>query len=63
MCANVTEGSVILHVSQDPDRKPVPCFQCGEVVPISEAKSFEAVDYVIYFCGLDCYAEWAAQED
>ena len=63
MCANVTEGSVISHVSQDPDRKPVPCFRCGEVVPISEAKSFEAVDYVVYFCGLDCYAEWAAQED
>jgi hypothetical protein len=45
------------------DRKPVPCFRCGEIVPISEAKSFEGVDYVVYFCGLDCYAKWAAQEE
>jgi hypothetical protein len=51
------------QASETTDRKPVPCFRCGEIVPISEAKSFEAVDYVVYFCGLDCYAEWAAQEE
>ncbi len=36
----------------------VVCKTCRAEVPISEAKSVEAVDYVVYFCGLDCYEEW-----
>jgi hypothetical protein len=31
-------------------------------IPKSEAKSPEAADYVIYFCGLECYAKWQAQD-
>jgi hypothetical protein len=27
-------------------------------VPIAEANSFEAVDYVIHFCGLECFEKW-----
>jgi hypothetical protein len=27
-------------------------------VPIDEANSFEAVDYVIHFCGLECFEKW-----
>jgi hypothetical protein len=44
-------------------RKIVPCAQCLRDVPLSEARSFEAVDYVAYFCGLECYARWAGQQD
>jgi hypothetical protein len=40
----------------------VPCAICRREVPVSEAKSEEAVDYVLYFCGVDCYAEWKKQE-
>lgn len=40
-----------------------PCTQCGKEVPLSEAKVAEAVDYVAYFCGLQCYAKWAAQAE
>ncbi len=36
----------------------VACETCQAEVPISEAKSAEAIDYVVYFCGLDCYQEW-----
>ncbi len=36
----------------------VACETCRAEVPISEAKSAEAVDYVAYFCGLDCYRKW-----
>jgi hypothetical protein len=43
-------------------RKTVPCAQCLKQVPLSEARVFEAVDYVAYFCGLECYAKWAAQQ-
>ena len=44
-------------------RKPaetgtVQCEQCLKEVPKSEAKVAEAGDYVMYFCGLDCYEKW-----
>jgi hypothetical protein len=42
-------------------RKTIPCGHCLKEVPLSEARIFEAVDYVAYFCGLECYAKWAAQ--
>jgi len=34
------------------------CGVCELEVPISEALIPEAVDYVVYFCGLDCYDRW-----
>lgn len=36
----------------------VECSVCLNEVPISEARSAEATDYVVYFCGLDCYQQW-----
>ncbi len=36
----------------------VSCEVCLEQVPSSEAKMEEANDYVLYFCGLDCYGIW-----
>ena len=36
----------------------VPCHICMKEVPASEIVSFEATDYVAYFCGLDCYDQW-----
>ena len=40
----------------------VPCKVCLEEIPISEAVSEEAVDYVLHFCGLECYAKWEKEE-
>jgi hypothetical protein len=37
------------------------CTGCRAEVPVSEALVAEAVDYVMHFCGLACYAEWAKQ--
>jgi len=37
------------------------CDLCLKEIPVSEAKSEEATDYVVYFCGLDCYQQWLAQ--
>jgi hypothetical protein len=31
-------------------------------IPLSEAKSEEACDYIIYYCGLDCYETWVTQK-
>jgi hypothetical protein len=36
----------------------VPCEMCLKLVPKSEAASAEARDYVVYFCGLECYEKW-----
>jgi hypothetical protein len=46
-------------------RKPakveqVACEVCLKEVPKSEATVPEATDYVLYFCGLDCYEKWKA---
>ena len=40
----------------------VPCAVCLKEIPQSVALSAEDQDYVLYFCGVDCYAEWAADE-
>ncbi len=40
----------------------VSCEVCLKEIPVSEAKSAEAVDYFVHFCGLDCYEKWKAKE-
>lgn len=51
------------------DAKPTPravdvlaCDVCFKEIPISEALSDEASDYIHHFCGLECFAMWRAQE-
>lgn len=39
----------------------VSCKICLKEIPKSEAKSAEATDYVLYFCGLECYAKWKTE--
>jgi hypothetical protein len=39
----------------------VACDICLKEVPASEAKNCEATDYVIHFCGLECYEKWRKQ--
>lgn len=34
------------------------CSVCMAEIPESEATSVEATDYVAYFCGFECYAQW-----
>jgi hypothetical protein len=36
----------------------VECEVCLKEIPHSEAGVVEANDYVMYFCGLDCYRQW-----
>ncbi|MDO8261915.1 MAG: DUF3330 domain-containing protein [Gallionella sp.] len=43
--------------------KKISCPICHKEVPLSEAKSAEAVDYVAYFCGLECYTEWKQKSE
>jgi hypothetical protein len=39
----------------------VSCEVCLKEVPISEAMIPEAADYVMHFCGLECYEKWKSQ--
>ncbi len=45
---------------QDPTTSAasVSCTVCRHEIPLSEAVVAEAVDYMVYFCGLDCYQRW-----
>lgn len=36
----------------------VSCEICNKEIPLSEAKRFEAEDYIVNFCGLDCFSKW-----
>jgi len=46
---------------RSPHDELVSCEVCMAEIPVSEAKSEEATDYVVYFFGLDCYAAWKEQ--
>ena len=39
----------------------VRCDVCLTEVPLSVAKSVEGLDYVHYFCGLNCMDKWRTQ--
>lgn len=41
----------------------VSCQACRHEIPLSEAVVPEALDYVVYFCGLECYERWRTQRD
>ncbi len=39
----------------------VKCEVCLTEIPLSEAKNAEADEYVMHFCGLECYDQWRRQ--
>jgi hypothetical protein len=43
------------------DVERVACEICLKEVPITEATVPEATDYVVHFCGLECYQKWKNQ--
>jgi hypothetical protein len=44
------------------DEPRVQCEVCLKEIPKSAAHSAEALEAIVYFCGLDCYEEWAADQ-
>jgi hypothetical protein len=40
----------------------VECAVCKKLIPPSEAISREAHEYVLYFCGGECHAEWEREQ-
>jgi uncharacterized protein (DUF736 family) len=41
----------------------VECEVCLKEIPASEAKNEEASDYVLHFCGLECFDKWRNTQD
>ncbi len=41
----------------------IACSVCLKEVPMSSALMPEGADYVGHFCGIECYAEFAAQQN
>ena len=39
------------------------CAVCGADIVPGQAKSVETQDYMLYFCGLDCYQKWRKEHD
>ncbi len=48
----------MVNVAAGIDEGNVECEMCLKEIPHSEAGIVEANDYVMYFCGLDCYRQW-----
>lgn len=46
---------------EDADKNEVRCNYCSEWLPGDEAISPEGDDYVLYFCGVECHAQWEAE--
>ncbi|MEO1750439.1 DUF3330 domain-containing protein [Thiofaba sp. EF100] len=52
----------MLYPRSSVDPEMVKCEVCLKEIPASESKNVEAVEYVMYFCGLECYAIWSRQD-
>jgi hypothetical protein len=54
--------TVVAESTRDPDVQPpsprIHCEECRKEIPPSELDQPEAEDYVIYFCGLECFEKW-----
>lgn len=42
---------------------PIACEICLKEIPESEGSKSEVDDYVVYFCGLECYEQWSKQKE
>ena len=52
------EGVLMARADKPIAPERVSCKVCRKEVPKSESVVPEASDYLIYFCGLDCYDKW-----
>lgn len=48
---------------EQPQHATVSCEVCLKEIPKSLAHIEEAEDYVLYFCGLDCFDKWGHQNN
>lgn len=49
------------NVDINAPHETVACEVCLKEIPVSLAQTFDAPDYVLYFCGLECLGKWEAR--
>jgi hypothetical protein len=52
------EDLIMLNKSENPTQELVSCEVCLKEIPRSVGRSQEGSDYVLYFCGDNCFVEW-----
>jgi hypothetical protein len=57
-----TGGFIMAPKLATQTRPQLACQICLTEIPASVANSLEGKDYVHYFCGAECYAEWEEKE-
>jgi len=48
---------------KEPDFPMYNCEVCRKLIPESAAMTAEGVDYVLYYCGIECYETWQKQDE
>ncbi len=49
---------------KEEEKKPlISCDVCRKEIPRSAAQTYEGEEYVMHFCGLDCYNQWKPTEE
>ena len=59
--SNFEKESEMIEQKKIVEPEKIACEVCFKEIPISEAKSVKATDYIMYYCGLDCYDKWKKQ--
>lgn len=42
----------------EPNEVKLDCEVCMKEIPVSEDQSEEARDYIMHYCGIECYDRW-----
>ena len=49
--------------NETPKETTIDCEVCLKEIPASGAKSVETEDYIVHFCGLNCYKVWKERSE
>jgi hypothetical protein len=60
---SVTGGFEMIEQEKIVAPEIVSCEVCFKEIPLSEATSVKATDYIVYYCGLECYDKWKKQDE
>jgi hypothetical protein len=50
------------HKDRPVEPEHINCEVCLKEIPRDEAQSDEATDYIVHFCGLECYQVWKEKQ-
>ncbi len=60
---NIEEAALTTIDDKPVDIVQISCEICMKEVPLNDATTPETEDYVVHFCGLECYEQWKSQDE